>query len=95
MFRAFGVLYEIGNQAETLCDTEEVIALAGAKDGKKALLITNVSGKEEKVCTNLEAGFKAYLIDEDNMTSPVDVDVSSFILKENQVILLKKEKSNV
>ena len=29
------------------------------------------------------------------MTSPVDVDVSSFILKENQVILLKKEKSNV
>ena len=60
VFRAFGVLYEIGNQAETLCDTEGVIALAGAKDGKEALLITNISGKEEKVCTNLDSDFKAY-----------------------------------
>lgn len=89
VFHAFGILFDMGNQAQALSDTDGVLTLAAAKNEKRAVIITNVSGKDERVYTNLGKDFEAYIIDEDNMMTPVDIDASNFTLKENQVILLK------
>jgi hypothetical protein len=42
---AFNHLYQLENQIELTCDTEDVYAAAAAKDGKTVIVISNVSGK--------------------------------------------------
>ncbi len=46
---AFNKLYQLGNQVELTCDTDELYAVA-ASDGKKnALMISNLSGKTQEL----------------------------------------------
>ena len=84
------MLYKMGNQASLECDSKKVFALAATNGEEYSVLITNVSGKEETVAVNVDSDFRAYLIDEEHMLTPIDITPDSFTLEENQVILLKK-----
>jgi hypothetical protein len=90
VFRAFGRLYEMGNQAELICDSEEVVALASTNGRECGVIITNPTDEDKTVLTNLDDGFKAYIIDENNLSTPTELDASNFTIKANQVIFLKK-----
>jgi len=47
VFAAFNKLYELENEVELSLDAKGVYAVASAKDGHGALLITNVSGEDQ------------------------------------------------
>ena len=49
VFAAFNKLYALENQVELSIDEKGVYAVAAVKDGKGALLVTNVSGNEQSL----------------------------------------------
>jgi hypothetical protein len=53
------------------------------------MLISNVSGADEVITTNLD-GATVYLIDEDHLMTPVEYDSTSFEIKKNQVVYIEK-----
>ncbi|MBQ8390919.1 MAG: hypothetical protein IJX50_00030 [Clostridia bacterium] len=89
-FKAFGELYKLGNQTELNCDTNGLYAVSAASDTEKAVLITNTTGSDQVIETNLEGEFEAYLIDIDHLMTNEEINPKKFTLKENQVILLKR-----
>ena len=87
---AFGELYRLGTQIETVSDTEGVY-VCGAKNEKEcALLIANYSGKEQTATVqgmDINTATCLYLSDtQDFETVSVSDDV---VMPENAVILLK------
>ena len=90
-FKAFGELYALGNQTELKCDTKGVYAVSAVSGKEKAVLISNTTGIDQTIKTNLGGNFKAYLIDIDHLMTEEEINASEFVLKENQVILLKEE----
>ena len=80
----------MSNQASLECDSEKIFAIAATNGKESSVLITNVSGEDETVTVNVDSDFRAYLIDEEHMLTPIDITPDSFTLEENQVILLKK-----
>ena len=63
-FKAFGNLYTLGNQIESVGDGEDGLYAMAATDGKKkGILIANI-GDKKSIKTNLDRGYTAYLIDE-------------------------------
>ena len=46
-FAAFSVLYKLGTQLGLECDTEGVYAVAATNGKKNALMISNISGKNQ------------------------------------------------
>ena len=88
-FNAFGQLYALGNQTEAISDTAGLHVLSAACKNEKAVLMTNTTGCEQTVKTNLKGNFKAYLIDIDHLMTEEEINPAEFTLKENQVILIK------
>ncbi len=89
-FVAFGEMFILGREAECAFDTEKkgIYALA-ASDGKekRAVLLANVSGKDEEIATGLSS-FDAYLIDQEHyMTKIGSNDVIK--LRDGQTVYLK------
>ena len=88
-FFAFGKLYKMGTQLKCEVDADNLYSLC-ATDGKKVgMLISNVSGADEVITTNLD-GATVYLIDEDHLMTPVEYDSTSFEIKKNQVVYIEK-----
>ena len=88
VFKAFGELYRLSNQAWCECDIENVYALA-AKDGdEKAVLITNVGDDADIVNADF-ADMDVYLVDTQHSLDKVDIDPQNFTLKKNHTVLLK------
>ena len=46
---AFNMLYQLGNQVELTCDTEELYALAGTDGKHHAMLISNLTGQKQSL----------------------------------------------
>lgn len=88
-FKAFGELYALGDQTE--CDTglEKVYAVAARNGEKKAVMISNLSGKPQLLKTELSRDFRVELVDETHFLTPTDLKPSEFVIKENQVVLIR------
>ncbi len=70
-FAAFNALYKLENEVELTCDTNGVYAVAAVKDGKCALVISNISGAEQELRLegiNLD-GARWYAIDRERLLS--------------------------
>ena len=66
-------------------DENKVYGLA-ATDGKtRALLVANISGEDRSFTTNLFPDMKIYVIDEDNLFTPVELSPKEITIKNNQV----------
>lgn len=88
-FAAFGELYRLGSQAGVSGAQQGVYALAAADGGKHAALIANISEKDAVLSTNLSPAMKGFLLDQEHFLTETDLNPASFVLKQNQVILLK------
>ena len=87
-FFAFGKLYVLENQVECVCDNDDVYALSAANGEEAGILIAN-TGKDTNITVDCDKNAKAFLIDEDNFFVEIEVDIKSFVLKENQTIYLE------
>ena len=87
-FKAFGELYRLGKQVkcEIEGNTKGIYALAATNSTSQAFLIANL-GEANKVTTNICEGFKAYVIDENNLMTEKPLDSQEFEISQNQVIL--------
>lgn len=63
--------------------------MAAADGGKHAALIANISEKDAVLSTNLSPAMKGFLLDQEHFLTETDQNPASFVLKQNQVILLK------
>ena len=86
-FKAFGVLYGLENEVECNCPKDGIYALAAENDGKKAIVITNVS-EDTNVELDLTDEFSVYIIDENNLFEKTDMNPKDFMLKENTVAVI-------
>jgi hypothetical protein len=89
-FLAFGEMYKLGKQAECGFDTEKngIFALAATDgEGKRAILLANTSGADERIITGLD-GYTAYLIDRDNYMTKLD-SASEFTLGNDKTVYIK------
>jgi len=87
-FKAFGNLYRLGTEIETISDNENVYVL-GATDGKESgVLITNI-GEDTEIHTDFSKNATAYIIDKEHLYEKADIDLTSFELKKNQVIYIE------
>jgi hypothetical protein len=91
VFLAFGEIFDLENQVECVFDKQEegVYAVAGAKDGKKIMMITNHSEQTRNVTLNAGDDMKVYLIDKDNYIAPTQLCAKDFEMKPNQVVVIK------
>ena len=89
VFYAFGQLYSLGNQVKCTVDEKGIYAVAASDAGNKAVMITNTSGADVKIETNIAQDFDVYLIDEEHLLEKVDAKANGFVLKQNQVVLIK------
>lgn len=87
-FDAFGYLYRLKHQVKCECEGG-LLALAAADGEGKAVLIVNHSEKAKEVQLNVTGEFEAYLIDEKHFMEKADLDLTSFTIGENQVVLVK------
>ncbi len=88
-FKAFGYLYTLGNQTRCELDGEGLYAVSAIGGEGKAVMIVNPTAEDLSVQTNLGKDFHVYLIDEEHSLDKTDSDPAGFILKANQVVLLK------
>ncbi len=88
-FKAFGQLYAMGTQAECICDTEKMYAVAACGNGKRGLMVTNTTDAHQQVETNFK-GATVYLIDEDHHLEQTDWDSQAFTLAKDQVVYIEK-----
>lgn len=59
-------------------------------DGSEnAVMISNISGEEKTVKTNLDGSYRIYAIDEGHFLTEVPLNASEFVIKNNQVALVK------
>jgi hypothetical protein len=88
--KAFGELLVLGYQADhAIVDINGIYALAAHDgNGKYGLLITNTSGSEMNIETELD-GMTVQLIDEDHMMTDTDFDSRKFTLDAHQTVYLK------
>jgi hypothetical protein len=68
---AFNTLYQLGQQVETVCDTEELYVLAASNGKKNAMMISNLSGAWQEL--NIEgvdlSEARCYIIDNERLLS--------------------------
>lgn len=85
---AFNQLYQLGNQVETQCDTEELYVLAASNGKQNRLLISNLTGKDQKLELNgvdlTDARF--YVIDQERLLSWAP---NADIVEKNMVLLIE------
>ena len=87
-FKAFGKLFALGTQAECLCDSETVYAIAATDTRSSAVLIANV-GEDTEISLNFDG--KAYVIDGEHLLDEMDMDTNSFILTRDSVIYIERQ----
>ncbi len=90
-FAAFGQLYRLKNQVKCECSEKGIYALAAADGEKHAAMIVNISGADMEIETNLSPGMNGFLIDREHFLTKASLDAAHFVLKQNQVILLKND----
>lgn len=88
-FYAFGQLYRLKNQVKCECFEKGVYSLAAADGEKHAAMVANISGKDTEIETNLSPGMKGFFIDQAHFLTEAPLDEAHFVLKQNQVVLLK------
>lgn len=86
--KAFGELYALGNQVECTFDKDGVYTVA-AKDGDKEMVILSNLEDDVVIETELSQDFSTYLIDKDNFIVKTNQNPNEFILRKNDVIVLK------
>lgn len=91
VLKAFGELYVLDNQVESHISGDGLYAQAAAKDGRKAVLICNISDETKEVETNLGADMKAYVIDKGLMLEEDGTEPERFTLPANRVVLFLAE----
>ena len=84
-FKAFGKLYTLGTQIECVCDNEKVVSIAATDGTTVGVLMSNI-GEDTEIELSANGKFKAFLIDEKNSFSSVDMDDNRIKLKQNQVL---------
>lgn len=88
-FAAFGELYAMGQQTECSCDMDKICVIS-ATDGKnKGVLISNTSGADAEIKTNIESDLHVYLIDEKHHMTKTYLAPDSFLLKKDQVVFIR------
>lgn len=87
-FKAFGELYEMGNQVKLDCNSDEIYALAATGNNRRAVLITNTSDKDKVIRTNLDDSFEMFLIDFDHLMTKEETNPAEFTLGQNQIALM-------
>ena len=87
-FKAFGKLYELGNQVAAECDERDIYVLAATDGDRCGVLISN-TGEDREIRLDTGRKLRGYLIDEDNFYKETDIDTGDFLLKQNQVIYLE------
>lgn len=88
-FKAFGKLYEMGNQIEILSSSEKVYVLGAKSLDKKGLIIVNL-GDDTEIKTNINEDMVAYVIDDDKKLEKIDLNINNFVCKKDCVIYLEK-----
>ena len=87
-FKAFGQLFEMGTQAEALSDTKGLYAIAACSNGKKALMIANITEEDQLIQTNLQGG-TIYLIDEEHHLDVIQGDAATIPLLKDQTVYIE------
>ena len=79
---------ELGTQAASVINGDDLYCVAAMDGDKKAALISNL-GDEREITTNLCSCMKAYLIDQDHLMTEAELDPKKFTLGKNQVVYFK------
>lgn len=87
-FKAFGELYALKTEVECNCQKDGVYAIAASDKDKKAILVSNIN-EEVLLQLNLSEEFSVYIIDKDNFLTKTNYNPKEFVLKENQIALIK------
>ena len=87
-FAAFSVLYRLGTQIGLSCDTDGVYAVAATDGKKKAVMIANVSGKDQSLeIDGVDlTGARWSLIDDRHLLS---WSPALGVIKNNSVVLIE------
>lgn len=88
-FAAYGELYAMGDKVICESDTEKIRAIAASDGINKGVLITNTTGADVEIETNIFADLKVYIIDEKNHMSKKYLDPKCFVLKKDQVAFIR------
>jgi len=87
-FKAFGELYNLGNEVECNCSKEGIYALAAKNDREKSIVISNTA-EDTEMELDLQEGFSVYIIDKNNLFTKTDMNPCKFTLKKNTVAIIK------
>ena len=87
-FKAFNELYQLGTQVECLSDTQYLYAVGALNGDKKAVVVT-VLDQDREVISNMPSDMQAYLIDEKNMLTKIQVNSQKFTIAKDQILLFK------
>ena len=69
---------------------ESGVYAAAASDGNEnAVLISNISGEDKTVKTNLDGSYKVYVIDEEHFLTEAPLNASEFVIKNIRLYLLR------
>ncbi len=90
-FYGFGEMYRLGKQVACHVDGEGVYAMAATDGSARGMMIANISGEDQTFHTNLPEGMKAYRIDENHHYTPVEKDLSEFVIENYTVYVIKDE----
>lgn len=85
---AFNALYQLGTQAESLCDTKDLHVLAATNGKSHAMMISNLTGKAQELCiegVDLSCA-RYHVIDQERLLSwsPAVKEIEN-----NQVLLIE------
>ena len=58
---------------------------------EKGVLLTNATDCDQTIKTNLTENFEAFLIDENHLMTKAKINPATFVLKANQIILLRQK----
>ena len=86
-FQAFGKLYALGTQIACSCDNNDMYATAATNGEETSVLLTNL-GEQTTVELNVPH-FKAYLIDQNNTYTEMEVQDNRFNVEKHQVIYIE------
>jgi hypothetical protein len=90
VFVAFNKLYELGTQVKLTCDTEELYALAASHNGKHAILLSNLTDKEQPLTIEGVdlSGARFHVIDNERLLSWAP---SANSIPKNAVLLIETQ----
>ena len=87
--KAFGELYALGNQVESGITGENLYVQAAESNGKKAVMISNISEEAKEIQSNLGDDMKAYIVDNRCELEPDGTNPVKFVIGPDTIILFK------